>query len=243
MSIHDDAAMDAIGTGSIINPRAIINVFVLDDHDVVVRGLVDLIESQDDMTVIGTAATEREAVGRIARLRPDVAILDVRLLEGCGLNVCRSVTNSQPSVASVMLTSIDDQRVLVEAAAAGAAGFCHKGLSAANIVETVRAVAGGAKLIDPAAIAVALDALDRASDPALAQLNEQEQQIVALIGRGWSNRQIGFELILAEKTVKNYVSRLLGKLGMSRRAEVAALAGRLAERQSSWESLTGAGTR
>ncbi|MEZ5231073.1 MAG: response regulator transcription factor, partial [Acidimicrobiales bacterium] len=124
-------------------------MFVLDDHDVVVRGLVDLIDAEPDMVVVGTAATEREAIRRIDRLQPDVAVLDVRLAEGCGLNVCRHVSKRHPGVASVMLTSIDDQRVLVEAAVAGAVGFCHKSLSAADIIDTVRAVAGGARLLDP----------------------------------------------------------------------------------------------
>ncbi len=226
-------ATSAYGTAA----QSMIEVFVLDDHDVVVRGLVDVIDAEPDMVVVGTAATERDAVRHLARLQPDVAVLDVRLVEGCGLNVCRSLAADHPSVASVMLTSIDDQRVLTEAAAAGAAGFCHKSRRAADIVDTIRAVARGARLLDPVALDDARFAPIDANEPLPSTLNEQEWQIVELIGRGWSNRQIGVEMILAEKTVKNYVSRLLGKLGMSRRAEVAALAGRMAERQASWESL------
>lgn len=235
--------MDVTRNNGPLTLESTITVFVLDDHDIVVRGLVDLIDTEADMHVVGTATTEHEAIRRIAGLQPDVAVLDVRLVEGCGLNVCRSVTERHPAVASVMLTSIEDQRVLVESAAAGAAGLCRKSERAVDIIDTIRAVAAGARLLDVVAlgdVAVRPDAVD---EPARSTLNDQEWQIVDLIGRGWSNRQIGIEMILAEKTVKNYVSRLLGKLGMSRRAEVAALAGRMAERRASWESLVTARAR
>ncbi len=238
----DGDVMDAInlaaGPTLPVDPGVTINVFVLDDHDVVVRGLVDLIEAEADMAVVGTATTEREAIGRIAGLEPDVAILDVRLVEGCGLNVCRQLSRRRPSVSSVMLTSIDDRRVVVEASEAGAKALCHKRMRASEIIDTIRAVANGAMLLDENEVARARDALMLEDELALAGLNEQERRIVELIGRGWANRQIGDEMILAEKTVKNYVSRLLGKLGLSRRAEVAALAGRVAERRAEWEALT-----
>lgn len=213
-------------------------VFILDDHEIVRRGLTELINSQPDMRVIGEAATAHGAVRGVAQSTPDVAILDVRLGEGCGLDVCRQLRRSNPSVASMMLTSITDDRLLLAAHAAGAAALCLKSIRPADLIETIRTVAKGADLIGDRVVQHATHSLVDEADVGLAELSERERRMVELIGLGWSNRQIADELIFAEKTVKNYVSRLLSKLDMTRRAEVAALAGRMAEREAGWQALT-----
>ncbi len=214
-----------------------INVFVLDDHELVRRGLKELINAEIDMNVVGEADTVNQAIRGITATVPDIAILDVRLAGGSGFDVCRHLRQSMPSVASVMLTSAGDERVLIEAHAAGAVGLCLKSIRPADLIETLRMAAAGADLLDASDIEDAMRVLNERNVPQVADLSEQERRMVELIGLGWSNRQIGTELILAEKTVKNYVSRLLSKLEMSRRAEVAALAGRLAEREAGWREL------
>ncbi len=216
----------------------VITVFVLDDHEVVRRGLRQLIDAEADMKVVGEAATARQAISDIDATIPDVAILDVRLAESCGFDVCRQLGRLVPSVASVMLTSAVDERVLIEADAAGAIALCSKSIRPQDLIDTIRRAAAGADLLDARDVERAVRLVDEGNATHVAGLSEQERRMVELIGLGWSNRQIADDLILAEKTVKNYVSRLLNKLEMSRRTEIAALAGRLAEREAGWRDLT-----
>jgi DNA-binding NarL/FixJ family response regulator len=186
-----------------------ITVFLLDDHEIVRRGIAQLLESEDDIEVIGEAGTAAQATARIPALRPDVAILDVRLPDGEGVSVCRDV------------------RAAVGAIMAGAAGYLLKEVAGIDLVGAVRTVASGGSLLDPRATALVLERLRKGSepeDPRYAALSPQEQRILALIADGLTNRQIGAELFLAEKTVKNYVSSLLHKLGFSRRTEAAVYA-------------------
>jgi two-component system response regulator DevR len=209
-----------------------IKVFLLDDHEIVRRGVGDLLEASGAFTVVGEASTAEQALNRIAAAAPDIAILDVRLPDGNGIEVCRDIRSAHPEVRCLMLTSFSDDEALVDAAMAGAQGFVLKQIRGNEIVEAARAVAEGKILLDPAAVKRAMARLEQgsANDRRLAQLTDQERRIFELIGDGKSNRQIADELYLAEKTVKNYVSNLLAKLGMSRRTEAAAMAARLDER-------------
>jgi DNA-binding NarL/FixJ family response regulator len=209
-----------------------IRVFLLDDHDVVRRGLRDLLEAEDDLEVVGEGATADEGVRRISALRPDVAVLDVRLPDGDGVQVCRDVRSHDPDVACLMLTSYSDDEALFDAVMAGAAGYLLKEVREGELVDAVRAVAAGRSLLEPAAIQ---NVLARArsgteDDQRLGVLTERERRIFDLIGQGRTNRQIGEEVFLAEKTVKNHVSNILMKLGMQRRTEAAAYAARVDER-------------
>ncbi|GLX96699.1 response regulator transcription factor [Herbidospora sp. NBRC 101105] len=206
-----------------------IRVFLLDDHEVVRRGVAALLESEDDIEVVGEAGTAAAAVARIPALRPDVAILDVRLPDGDGVKVCRDVRSQVPGLACLMLTSYADDDALFEAVMAGAAGYVLKQIHGSDLVGAVRTVAAGQSLLDPQTTASMLHRLrDQASrtDP-LGALSEQERTILELIGEGLTNRQIGERMYLAEKTVKNYVSNLLAKLNMQRRTQAAALAARM----------------
>ncbi len=207
-------------------------MFLLDDHEIVRRGVGDLLEASGAFTVVGEASTAEQALNRIAAAAPDIAILDVRLPDGNGIEVCRDIRSAHPEVRCLMLTSFSDDEALVDAAMAGAQGFVLKQIRGNEIVEAARAVAEGKILLDPAAVKRAMARLEQgsANDRRLAQLTDQERRIFELIGDGKSNRQIADELYLAEKTVKNYVSNLLAKLGMSRRTEAAAMAARLDER-------------
>jgi DNA-binding NarL/FixJ family response regulator len=209
-----------------------IRVFLCDDHDVVRRGLRDLLETEDDLEVVGEADTAELAVKRIGALRPDVAILDVRLPDGDGVEVCRDVRSQNPEVACLMLTSFSDDEALFDAVMAGAAGYLLKQVRETDLVAAVRTVAAGGSLLDPATIQAVLDRARKGSedDQRLSVLTAQERKIFDLIGQGLTNRQIGNEVFLAEKTVKNYVSSILMKLGMERRTEAAALAARVDER-------------
>ncbi|PZG13007.1 response regulator [Nonomuraea aridisoli] len=212
-----------------------IRVFLLDDHEVVRRGVAALLESEDDIEVIGEAGTAESAVARITALEPDVAVLDVRLPDGNGVDVCREVRSRLPRLACLMLTSFADDDALFDAVMAGAAGYVLKQIHGSDLVGAVRTVASGQSLLDPQTTAAMLQRLRDQSarkDP-LAALTEQERHILDLIGEGLTNRQIGERLFLAEKTVKNYVSNLLSKLNMQRRTQAAALAARLrADRHS-----------
>ena len=205
-----------------------ITVFLLDDHEIVRRGIAQLLESADDITVIGEAATAAQALARIPALRPDVAILDVRLPDGDGVSICRDMRSSvSPPPACLMLTSYSDDEALFGAIMAGAAGYLLKQISGVDLVGAVRTIAGGGSLLDPKATAVVLERLrkgDEPTDPRYASLSPQERRILRLIADGLTNRQIGAELFLSEKTVKNYVSSLLHKLGFSRRTEAAVYA-------------------
>jgi two-component system response regulator DevR len=200
-----------------------IRVFLMDDHELVRRGLVDLLKSEADITVVGEAGTAAEAVRRIPSSRPDVALLDGRLPDGSGIDVCREIRSTDPSIRCVILTSFDDDEALFAAIMAGASGYLLKEVGGSNLVAGIRQVAAGHSLIDPA---VTQKLLDRLRNPVketskLDQLTPREKEILNLITDGYTNRQIGEKLYLAEKTVKNYVSILLTKLGMQRRTQAA----------------------
>jgi two-component system response regulator DevR len=200
-----------------------IRVFLMDDHELVRRGLVDLLKSEADITVVGEAGTAAEAVRRIPSTRPDVALLDGRLPDGSGIDVCREIRSTDPSIRCVILTSFDDDEALFAAIMAGASGYLLKEVGGSNLVAGIRQVAAGHSLIDPA---VTQKLLDRLRNPVketskLDQLTPREKEILNLITDGYTNRQIGEKLYLAEKTVKNYVSILLTKLGMQRRTQAA----------------------
>ncbi len=200
----------------------VIRVFLLDDHEVVRRGLADLIGLEDDMEVVGEAGTVTDALVRLPAVRPDVAVLDVRLPDGSGIEACREIRSTQPDIACLMLTSFSDDEALRGAVLAGAAGYALKEIRGTDLVDAIRRIAGGESLLDPSLVAQARERMRSPQDPRLASLSPQERRILDLIGEGWTNRQIGDELHLAEKTIKNYVSGILDKLGMERRTQAAA---------------------
>ena len=207
-------------------------VFLLDDHEVVRRGVRELLEAEDDLEVVGEAGSVEDALARIAASSPHVAILDVRLPDGDGVEVCREIRSLHPDIACIMLTSYSDDDAVYAAIMAGASGYLLKQVRGTDLIEGVRRVAGGESLLDPAVTARVLDRIRQREDTdELAALSQQEQSILELIAEGLTNRQIGERMFLAEKTVKNYVSNMLGKLGMSRRTEAAAYAARLSERR------------
>jgi DNA-binding NarL/FixJ family response regulator len=208
-------------------------VFLLDDHEIVRRGLRELLEAEDDLEVVGEASTGEEALARIPATRPDVAVLDVRLAEGSGVEVCRDVRSAHPEVQCLMLTSYADDEALFDAIMAGAAGYVLKQVRGAELVDGIRRVAAGQSLLDPSVTAKVLERLRHApvEDERFSSLTEQERNILDLLATGMTNRQIGAELFLAEKTVKNYVSNMLAKMGMQGRTEAAVYAARLAERR------------
>jgi DNA-binding NarL/FixJ family response regulator len=209
-----------------------IRVFLLDDHEVVRRGLRDLLDAEDDLEVVGEAGTAEEAYGRIPATSPDVAVLDVRLPDGDGVDVCREIRSRHPEIACIMLTSFADDEAVYAAIMAGAAGYLLKQVRGTDLVDGIRRVGQGESLLDPSVTARVLERIrNRDQDDELSSLTPQERKILDLIAEGLTNRQIGERLFLAEKTVKNYVSNLLAKLGMSRRTEAAAYAARLAERR------------
>jgi DNA-binding NarL/FixJ family response regulator len=207
-------------------------IFLLDDHEVVRRGVRELLEAESDLEVVGEAGTAEEAYGRIPAATPDVAILDVRLPDGDGVEVCREIRSKHPEVACLMLTSFADDEALFSAILAGASGYVLKQVRGTDLVDAVRRVGRGESLLDPLSTSRVLERLRQPPQPdELAGLTNQERRVLDLIAEGMTNRQIGEQLFLAEKTVKNYVSNLLAKLGMSRRAEAAAYAARLSERR------------
>ncbi len=214
----------------------VIAVFLLDDHEMIRRGVAEVIEQQADMTVVGEANSASSALHAVARAAPRVAVLDISLGDGSGLDVCREITERHPEVACLMLTSVIDDRALIEAEAAGAAGFCLKTIGSNNLIEAIRKVATGARLLDAVEVRMARRRLEERGDGLIETLTPQERNIFDLIGKGLSNRQIADEMFLAEKTVKNYVSNLFVKLGITRRTEAAALAARREERESSWRT-------
>jgi two-component system, NarL family, response regulator DevR len=210
-----------------------VRVFLLDDHEVVRRGLRELLEAEDDMSVAGEAGTAEEAYRRIPATKPDVAVLDVRLPDGDGIEVCREIRSGHPEIACLMLTSFADDEALFSAIMAGAAGYVLKQVRGTDLVDGIRRVAQGESLLDPKVTTKVFERLrHRPEEDELSTLTEQERRILDLIAEGLTNRQIGERMYLAEKTVKNYVSNVLAKLGMRRRAEVAAYAARLEERRS-----------
>ena len=207
-----------------------ITVMLLDDHEVVRRGVAELVNSEDDLEVVGQAGTAAEALRLVRQLEPDVAVLDVRLPEGNGIEVCRDIRSDHPDVACLILTSFSDDQAMLDASLAGAAGFVLKQIRGNDLVESIRKVAGGAQLLDSATVRLAVARLKNTEEGRLDTLSPQERRIFDLIGEGFSNRQIAEELYLAEKTVKNYVSNMFSKLGISRRTEAAAFSARLDER-------------
>jgi two-component system response regulator DevR len=203
--------------------QSITRIFLLDDHEIVRRGLSDLLNSVADFEVVGEAGTVAEALRRIPAVHPDVAILDGRLPDGSGIEVCRVVREEQPEVRCLILTSYDDDEAIFAAVLAGAAGYVLKQIRGSNLIDAVRQVAAGQSLLDPAVTARVLQRIreGKQEDARLASLNAQERKILLLIAEGLTNRQIGERLFLAEKTVKNNVSSLLAKLGMQRRTQAA----------------------
>lgn len=206
-----------------------ISVFLLDDHEVVRRGIRDLLEAEPGFTVVGESGSAQEAARRIPALRPRVAVLDARLPDGSGIDVCREIRSVDPTIEALILTSYDDDEALFTAIMAGAAGYILKEVSGGDLVESIRRVAAGQSLLDPAVTQRVLDRLRRGSDEPqeLRSLTEQERRVLGLIAEGLTNKQIGERLYLAEKTVKNYVSSLLSKLGLERRTQAAVLASKL----------------
>jgi DNA-binding NarL/FixJ family response regulator len=206
-----------------------IRVYLLDDHEVVRQGLTALLESTGDIEVVGESGTAAEASARIPALRPDVAVLDARLPDGSGIEVCRSVRAVDPSINALILTSYDDDEALFAAIMAGASGYVLKEIKGHDLVSAVRQVAAGNSLIDPSLMAKVLDRVRNppSTAPELAELTEQELKLLGFIAEGLTNRQIGERMFLAEKTVKNYVSSILSKLGLERRTQAAVLASKL----------------
>ena len=208
-----------------------ISVFLLDDHEIVRRGVRDLLETQPDITVVGEAGTAESALALIPGLSPDVAVLDVRLPDGNGISVCREIRSRAPQVGCLMLTSFGDDEALLDAIMAGAAGYVLKQIRGTDLIGAIRTVAAGQSLIDHKAASRVMERMReqaQGADP-LAALTDPERKILELIGQGLTNRQIGERLFLAEKTVKNYVSGLFAKLGLERRTQAAAYAVRVFE--------------
>jgi DNA-binding NarL/FixJ family response regulator len=206
-----------------------IKVFLLDDHEIVRRGVKEVLEAEPGITVVGEAGTASSALARIPALKPDVAVLDVRLPDGDGVSVCRDIRSKMPQVACLMLTSYGDDEALFDAIMAGAAGYVLKQIHGTDLAGAVRTVASGESMLDPEAASRVMKRMREQatrSDP-LAGLTDQERRILELISEGLTNRQIGERMFLAEKTVKNYVSALFAKLGMERRTQAAAYAARI----------------
>lgn len=211
-----------------------IRVFLLDDHEIVRRGVRGLLEVEPDIEVVGEAATADEARSRVPSTKPDVAILDVQLPDGSGVEVCRDLRSAMPDLACLMLTSFSDDEALLDAVVAGAAGYLLKQVRGSNIVDAVRRAAAGEHLLDAGLVQRAADRLRAGpkTDERLKFLTGRERDILDRIAEGKTNRQIADELFLAEKTVKNNVSNLLSKMGMARRTEVAVYAARLSDREN-----------
>jgi DNA-binding NarL/FixJ family response regulator len=203
-----------------------IRIFLLDDHEIVRRGLRELLESVDDFEVVGESGSAVEAARRIPALRPNVAIFDARLPDGSGIDVCRDVRSVDPAIAGLILTSFDDEQALATAVLAGAAGYLLKDIKGNGLIEAIRKAAAGEQMIDPATV----DRIRRGwtnsagADPRLRLLSPQERRILDHVAEGLTNRQIGETMSLAEKTVKNYITAVLGKLGMERRTQAAVFA-------------------
>ena len=219
---------DAVDSAMMVTMPDRITVFLLDDHEIVRRGLRDLLEAEGDIEVVGEAATQQTAVDRVHALDPDVAVLDVRLEEGNGIEACRDIRSRHPRTACLILTSFDDDEALFQAIMAGAAGYVLKQIRSTDLVDAVRRVAGGQNLLDPVVTARVLERIRKgpAQDERLARLTDQEHNVLELLAEGLTNREIGERLHLAEKTIKNYVTALLAKMGMARRTEAAVYAAR-----------------
>ncbi|GHF52126.1 two-component system response regulator DevR [Amycolatopsis bartoniae] len=212
-----------------------ITVFLVDDHEVVRRGVADLLEADPELTVVGEAPTAAQALARIPALRPDVAVLDVRLPDGNGIELCRDLRSKLPELNVLMLTSYTDEEAMLNAILAGAGGYVIKDIQGLQLVSAVREVGSGRSLLDNRAAATLMAKLrsDATDTGPLASLSDRERTLLELIGEGLTNRQISERMFLAEKTVKNYVSRLLTKLGLERRTQAAVLATRMREQRRS----------
>jgi two-component system response regulator DevR len=208
-------------------------VFLLDDHEVVRTGIRSLIDEEDDLEVVGEASTAEQALNRIPAVKPDVAVLDVRLEDGNGVAVCREIKSRMPELGCLMLTSFADDEALFAAIMAGASGYVLKQIRGNALLDAIRRVGAGESLIDPSLTRRVMERLRSGpeQDERIARLTPQEHKILELVAEGKTNRQIGEALFLAEKTVKNYVSNMLAKLGMQRRTEAAVFAARLSERK------------
>jgi two-component system response regulator DevR len=200
-----------------------VRIFLLDDHEVVRRGIAELLATVEGFEIVGEAGTAAEALTRVLAVRPDVAVLDARLPDGSGIDVCREIRSALPDTYCLILTSYDDHDAVLAAVLAGASGYVLKEVRTSGLVDAIRQVALGRSLIDPGVVGQVMDRLRDGSptENKLAALTQREREVLALIADGLSNRQIGERMFLAEKTVKNYVSSLLGKLGMERRTQAA----------------------
>lgn len=210
-----------------------IRVFLVDDHEIVRRGLVELLDSVSDVEVVGEAATVAQALARIPAVSPDVAVLDVRLPDGNGIELCRELLSRVDGLRCLMLTSLTDDEAMMDAILAGASGYVIKDITGMELAQAIAEVGAGRSLLDNRAAAALMDRLrarQDAAEPADDGLSEQDRTLLALLGEGLTNRQIAARMHLAEKTVKNYVSRLLGRLGMERRTQAAVYAAKTANR-------------
>ena len=209
--------------------RGVIRVYLLDDHEVVRTGLRELLERDGDIEIVGESGSAVDAEHRIPALRPHVAVLDARLPDGSGIDVCREIRSVDPTIQALILTSYEDDEALFAAIMAGAAGYVLKQIKGTDLVDAVRRVAAGQSLLDPAVTARVLERIRRGPEQPdeLKGLTEQERRILALVAEGLTNRQIAQRMFLSEKTIKNYVSSLLAKLGMERRTQAAVLAAKL----------------
>lgn len=206
-----------------------ISVFLLDDHEVVRRGVHDLLDAEPDLTVVGEASTAEQALVRIPALRPQVAVLDVRLQDGDGVSVCRELRSRMPELACLMLTSFDDEEALLDAIMAGASGYVLKQITGTDLVTAVRTVAAGQSMLDPGATTRLMarmrgDVPAEEQAPGLPGFTDREKEILVMVSEGLTNREIGKRLYLSEKTVKNIISRLFTKLGVERRVQAAVIA-------------------
>ena len=212
---------------SVEDPRRI-RVYILDDHEIVRRGITELLERGGDIVVVGESGSAREAARSMADLRPDVAILDGRLPDGSGIDVCREVRSVDPSIKALILTSYDDDKALLAAVVAGASGYLLKQVRGNDLVDSVRRVASGQSMLDPAMTALVLERIRRCPEEhdELQALTPQQKRILDLVGEGLTNREIARRMLLSEKTVKNYVSSMLAKLGFTSRTQAAVFAAR-----------------
>ena len=206
-----------------------LRIVLIDDHEVVRAGIKSMLDAQEDMEVVGEAGTSEDGIKRVGFDEPDVVVLDVRLPDASGVEACREIRSRFPDVKVLMLTSFADEEALMSAILAGAAGYVLKRVKGTDLVEDIRKVGAGESLLDPDMTEKLFDRLRSGprTDPLLARLSDQEHEIVMRIADGKTNKQIAEEMFLAEKTVKNYVSNLLAKLGMSRRSEAAAYVARM----------------
>lgn len=217
-----------------------ISVFLVDDHEIVRCGVADLIDDEEDLVVVGQAGTVAEAMVRIPAANPDIAVLDIRLPDGNGVELCRELRALCPDLNCLMLTSFTDEQAMLDAIMAGAGGYVIKDIRGMELLSAIRTVGSGRSLLDNRAASALMDRLRAAGEASpIAALTEQEQTLLELIGEGLTNRQISTRMFLSEKTVKNYVSRLLAKLGVERRTQAAVLATKLAQRRMSAERFSG----